>query len=103
PDALTRPQGAADAPGPRLNVLDPAAPADILDTLRQARPASNDLPPSPPRSPAAPILRRATGPTPPSTNRPAHRATEHEEATTTTPHTTIRPVNAATASVSDMP
>ena len=78
PDGTTRPQGAADTAGPRLNVLDAAATADILDTLRQARPASNDLPPSPPRSPAAPILRRAAGPTPPSTNRPAHHATEHE-------------------------
>jgi len=56
-DGTTHPEGAADDRGPRLNVLDTTATADILDTLRQARPASNDLPSPPqPAHPMAPIL-----------------------------------------------
>jgi DNA-binding SARP family transcriptional activator len=59
-DGTTRPDPTADAAGLRLNVLDTTATTDILDTLVQARPASNDLPPAPqsPR-PTAPILRTA--------------------------------------------
>src|SRR6266545_2950514 len=59
-DGTTHPDGAANNSGPRLNVLDTTATTDILDTLRQARPASNDLPPPPrPSHPTAPILHTA--------------------------------------------
>jgi len=64
-DGTTRPDHATDTTGPRLNVLAPAATGDLLDTLRQARPASNDLPPPPPRQ-APPILRTAVAPMPAS-------------------------------------
>jgi DNA-binding SARP family transcriptional activator len=68
-DGTTHPDGAATDSGPRLNVLDTTATADILDTLRQARPASNDLPPPPqPSHPTAPILYNAAAkPTTPTT------------------------------------
>jgi len=60
-DGTTRPDGTTDTVGPRLNVLDTTATTDILDTLVQARPASNDLLPSTqPSRPTAPILRTAT-------------------------------------------
>src|SRR6266511_2704637 len=64
-DGTTRPDHATDTTGPRLNVLAPAATGDLLDTLRQARPASNALPPPPPRQ-APPILRTAVAPMPAS-------------------------------------
>ena len=68
-DGTTRSDTNPDAAGPRLNVLDTTAAADILDTLRQAHPASNDLPPPPrPQRQTAPILHTAaTKPTTPTT------------------------------------
>ena len=57
-DGTTQTDATTDTTGPRLNVLDTTATTDILDTLRQARPANNDLPPpAPPRRPTAPIPR----------------------------------------------
>lgn len=50
PDGTTTTDG---HPGPRLNVLDRTATADILDTLHQARPTIDDLPPAPPPSSAS--------------------------------------------------
>ncbi len=54
PDGSTRPDpDTTGAAGPRLNILDTTATADILDTLRQARPDHDDLPPPPARPTAA--------------------------------------------------
>ncbi len=65
PDGTTRSDETPDAAGPRLNVLHTTATTDILDTLTQARPASNDLPPTPqPRRPTMPTLPSAAAPTP---------------------------------------
>ncbi len=68
-DGTTRTDATTDTAGPRLNVLDTTATTDILDTLRQARPANNDLPPpAPPPRPTAPIPRSAAAkPTTPTT------------------------------------
>src|SRR5438552_4020115 len=98
PTAPPDPKEQPTPPGPGSTFWTPPRPQ--TSSTPCARP---DLPPSPPPPPAAPILRRATGPTPPSTNRPAHRATEQEEAIATTSDTATRPLNAATANVSDTP
>ncbi len=100
-DGATHPEGAANDSGPRLNVLDTAATADILDTLAQARPASSDLPPPPPPRQTAPILRNAA-PTPPSAYSPVHPPADHERVAPTSP-TVPAPPDARTASPSNAP
>ena len=46
-------------PGTRLNVLDPVAAIDILTTVAQARPDTDELPPTPVRTPTLTTIERA--------------------------------------------
>jgi DNA-binding SARP family transcriptional activator len=47
-DGTTNLDGQAKDSGPRLNILDRAAALDILDTVQQAHPTTDDLSPAPP-------------------------------------------------------
>ena len=75
-----KPDGTIDRQGGlRLNILDPTATLDILDTLRQAHPTQDDLPPAPPRhqpaiqQSAKPPTQAPTPATPPTLDTAATR------------------------------
>ncbi|MEV4199330.1 BTAD domain-containing putative transcriptional regulator [Micromonospora globbae] len=85
PDGTTTVDGHS---GPRLNILDPTAALEILDTVQQAHPTADDLPPAPSRPP---IAARGADATLAQHQRPVAPATSTSAATAPAPSPPIQP------------